>query len=175
MEIGQIKIFKDTQELIEYYPYSNTKKDELGHKHFMIPLEKQIKSFKDGLGKIYFLETKENSHCHKHVDTGKYNYLVHSEVVRILNYELIDDEQDLLIKVEGYDDCILGVGYSFGQYQRLVYDEEKIILKLCEDMSREDAIEYFEYNIAGAYMGEPMPFFMRKKLLEEIEDLDYID
>jgi len=29
-------------------------------------------------------------------------------------------------------------------------------------MSYEDAIEYFEYNIAGAWVGESTPFFLQR-------------
>jgi hypothetical protein len=30
------------------------------------------------------------------------------------------------------------------------------------DMSEEDAYEYFQFNIAGAWVGEATPFFLQK-------------
>lgn len=59
--------------------------------------------------------------------------------------------------VSGMDAAIVGVEYST---LRLVYDVEKIIGVLMKDMSREDALEYFEYNILDAYVGELTPIFI---------------
>jgi hypothetical protein len=175
MQIGEIKIFKNTQELIEHYPYTNEKKDEVGHKHFIIPLQNQLKSFKDGLGKIYFFETKENSHCHEHVDTGKYNYLFHSEYVKILDYELNDSEINYL-KADGFDDCFVGVGQSFGLQDRLIYDKNKMLEKMKKDgMTEEEAWEYFEYNILGAYISDNMPIFLSTCSLEELQQLEELE
>ena len=55
------------------------------------------------------------------------------------------------------DAAIVGVEYST---LRLVYDVEKIVGVLMKDMSREDALEYFEYNILDAYVGEMTPIFI---------------
>ena len=43
---------------------------------------------------------------------------------------------------------------------RIVYSREKIIDILSEDMTREEAIEFYEYNILGAYMGEMTPIYL---------------
>ena len=59
--------------------------------------------------------------------------------------------------VSGMDAAIVGVEYST---LRLVYDVEKIIEVLMKDMSREDAVEYFDYNILDAYVGEMTPIFI---------------
>ena len=59
--------------------------------------------------------------------------------------------------VSGMDAAIVGVEYSS---MRLVYDVEKIIEVLMKDMSREDAVEYFDYNILDAYVGEMTPIFI---------------
>jgi hypothetical protein len=59
--------------------------------------------------------------------------------------------------VADMDEAIIGVDVeSF----RLVYSVEKIYEVLMKDMPREDAIEYFDYNIVGAYMGEMTPIFV---------------
>jgi hypothetical protein len=42
---------------------------------------------------------------------------------------------------------------------RLVYSVSKCIEILCRDMNEEDAIEYFEYNVSGAYVGEKTPIW----------------
>lgn len=51
---------------------------------------------------------------------------------------------------KGFEDCILGISCSFGSTPRLVLDQLAMIEKLMEDMSEEDAYEYFDFNILGA-------------------------
>lgn len=74
-----------------------------------------------------------------------------------MNLDHVDE--DLLV-ADGYDDCILGVAYENGRVPRVAYDRAKMIEQLMEDMTREDAEEYFEYNIAGAYVGENTPTYI---------------
>jgi hypothetical protein len=50
--------------------------------------------------------------------------------------------------------CILGVTNSFDNCQKVVYNIEKMINCLMkEGMSEHEALEYFDFNIAGAYVG----------------------
>lgn len=71
--------------------------------------------------------------------------------------------EETAVIADGFDDCVIGLAYQFNQ-PLVVYSKQKIITQLMKDMSREDALEYFYFNIAGAYMGESTPLFM--------EDLD---
>lgn len=59
---------------------------------------------------------------------------------------------------ERYDSCIIGATYDG---DKVIYDANKGIQKLMDEdgMSEEEAVEYFEYNILGAYMGESTPIF----------------
>ena len=66
-----------------------------------------------------------------------------------------------LLKADGFDEAIVGVVQRMG-VQAICYDQEKVIEILMRDMSYEDAIEYFEFNIAGAWVGEATPFFLEK-------------
>lgn len=64
---------------------------------------------------------------------------------------------------EDFDRCIAGVGVSCGHDAVVVYDTQKIIeVLMSQDMSLEDAHEYMEFNILGAYMGERTPMFLMK-------------
>ena len=67
---------------------------------------------------------------------------------------------------DGFDDCILGYDFSNGDYIRLIYSVKKVIDKLIkeEDMDEIDAIEYFEYNMRGAYVGETTPIWCQDNL-----------
>ena len=70
-------------------------------------------------------------------------------------------ESNELMTMDGYDDCILGVGRVFQDY-KIIYDTNKILHKMVEEqgMTTEEAIEFYEYNIVGAYMGEATPIFL---------------
>ena len=64
------------------------------------------------------------------------------------------------LTIDGHDDAIIGVATQHGGLDVFVYDEDKIIDKLQEDMSYEEAVEYFDFNISGAYVGPTTPMFM---------------
>lgn len=66
-----------------------------------------------------------------------------------------------MLKMDGYDDCIVGICERFGMNAVLAYDREKVIGKLMGDgMTQEDAEEFFQYNQIGAWMGEKTPVFV---------------
>jgi hypothetical protein len=71
-----------------------------------------------------------------------------------------------LLYADGYDDCITGVTLRAG-VPVVTYRSEKVIAKLAKDMPYEDAVEFFEYNIEGAYLGVRTPIFM--SMDEELE------
>ena len=76
-----------------------------------------------------------------------------------------------LLKMDGFDDAIVGEAIQANK-RFLVYDKKKILLLLQRDMSEEDAVEYFEYNIACAYVGENTPAIITEYKEEfEIERL----
>jgi hypothetical protein len=46
---------------------------------------------------------------------------------------------------------------------KVVYDEDKCIDILVNDgMDLEDAIEYFDYNTKGAFIGDRTPIFIKR-------------
>lgn len=67
-------------------------------------------------------------------------------------------EQPMLF-MDGFDDAILGWGAKFTSCS-VVYSKKKIIEKLSCDMTLDEAYEYFDFNIAGAYVGEHTPFIL---------------
>ena len=64
--------------------------------------------------------------------------------------------EEEFIKIDGFDEAIIGIE-DFDM--RLIYSCSKIIEILKQEMSEEDAIEHFEYNIKGAWLGEKTPIF----------------
>lgn len=75
--------------------------------------------------------------------------------------DMTDINPEALV-ADGYDDCIVGIVSQCGRPTILCYDSTKIINKLIErdGMTREDAEEFFDFNILGAYMGPNTPMFL---------------
>jgi hypothetical protein len=71
--------------------------------------------------------------------------------------EMLGDETILL--ADGFENAFVGVARQFNQ-PFAIYDRQKCIDILMEDMSEEEAEEYFEYNVQGAYVGEATPAFV---------------
>ncbi len=65
---------------------------------------------------------------------------------------------------DGFDEAVLGFVTRWNQPSVVVYDTDMIIKILMErdGMTYEDAVEYFEFNTAGAYVGESTPLFLRR-------------
>ena len=79
-----------------------------------------------------------------------------------------------MLKIDGHDDAILGPACIWRGSSRvdvLVYDAELIRESLMRDgMTSEDAREFIEFNIEGAYMGPDTPILV---WLEDLWDEDY--
>jgi hypothetical protein len=70
-----------------------------------------------------------------------------------------------MLKITGHDDAILGPAMIWGNGERisvLVYDAEAIRTTLMErdNMEADEAREYIEFNIEGAYMGPDTPILV---------------
>ena len=77
--------------------------------------------------------------------------------------DFLSDFGDDLIIMDGFDDCIEGVSIQFGQDYKVCYNLDKVINKLESDgMSHEEALEYFEFNQLGSYVGDKTPCFLTK-------------
>jgi hypothetical protein len=75
--------------------------------------------------------------------------------------EIIDNygDEDLL-KADGFDEAVIGIEINTG---RLVYDIFKMreLLIKNDGMSSDDAMEYLDFNVLGAYMGEKTPIYVQ--------------
>jgi hypothetical protein len=76
-----------------------------------------------------------------------------------------------MLKVDGFDAAIIGVTETWLPEPRLVYDGQKILaLLMAQGMSDLEALEYCNFNIEGAYMGEDTPL-----IVWPFEEEDYAD
>lgn len=82
-----------------------------------------------------------------------------SQTQKIL--EWIDETFEIIVYPDGFEDCIVGVAEKYGGPPVAVLDLEKILSKFRKGgMRNEEALEYFEYNILGAYVGDQTPVYM---------------
>jgi len=73
-----------------------------------------------------------------------------------------DVEDDAPLKMDGYDDCIVGMVERFGMTPIICYDKAKVLRKLLRDdgMTQDEAEEFFDFNQLGAWMGNGTPCFL---------------
>lgn len=76
------------------------------------------------------------------------------------NFE--NDEENIILLTD-LDAALVGIGERIGMPPVAVYDSKKCIEILIEsyDMTYEEALEFFDFNITGAYLGESTPIFIR--------------
>lgn len=81
-----------------------------------------------------------------------------------------------MIKLDGYDDCVMGVCHRYGQPDILVYDLKKVIKRLQKQgMSEEEALEWYDYNMIGAWVGDETPAFVTRGRYKDLENDGYLD
>ena len=63
---------------------------------------------------------------------------------------------------DGFDDAIIGMAERINLGPVVAYSVSKILDIMIErdGMSYEDALEFYDYNIVGAWMGENTPVFI---------------
>lgn len=62
-----------------------------------------------------------------------------------------------ILKADGFDDAVIGIEQGS---MRLIYSVTKCIeILILEGMTQEDAIEHFDFNVAGSYVGEKTPIW----------------
>jgi hypothetical protein len=72
---------------------------------------------------------------------------------------------------DGFDEALIGIGERCGLGPVAIYDHEAMVEILMEDMTVDDAHEYLQYNVIGAYVGEYTPivvYVMRRDMSKEV-------
>jgi hypothetical protein len=72
--------------------------------------------------------------------------------------------EEQFLSADGFEDAIIGV-YD----EKLVYSivQSLNILRERDGMSYEEAIEHFDYNVRGSYVGEKTPIWVEDFAFEE--------
>lgn len=78
-----------------------------------------------------------------------------------------ENEKGLLL-VDGFDAAFLGIGQRCGQPDVAVYDRARCLqILVAQGATLDEATEHFEFNVAGAWVGECTPLFLDAMSLEE--------
>ena len=79
--------------------------------------------------------------------------------------EFIYDHYDIdsIVLADGFDDAFVGVSYRAGQGPVATYSYWACVEILMKQhgMDFDDALEYFEYNTLGSYIGDLTPVFVK--------------
>jgi hypothetical protein len=78
--------------------------------------------------------------------------------------ENYSDSEEILL-ADGFESAFIGICRRFSNSCAL-YDYEKCVEILVErdKMDANDAVEYMDYNVLGAYVGRNTPIFLMEKL-----------
>jgi hypothetical protein len=81
--------------------------------------------------------------------------------------EILDDygsdREFLFLSEPEFDEAIIGVAHRIGQEDVIAYDYDKVcevVAKLIGDDDIMTVMEYVDYNVMGAYVGEKTPIFV---------------
>lgn len=80
-----------------------------------------------------------------------------SKIQNTLDNCLCEDDEVTL--AEGFENAFVGIATQFDR-KFAVYDRSKCIDILAKDMTHEEAEEYFQFNVEGAWVGESTPAFI---------------
>lgn len=76
--------------------------------------------------------------------------------INMINEIIENYPEEEFLTADGFNDAIIGVD---DKSMRIIYSVSKCLEILMKDMTDEEAIEYFEYNVSSAYVGEKTPIW----------------
>jgi hypothetical protein len=83
-------------------------------------------------------------------------------VTRTLPERLLDLGVEDALLMDGFDDCAIGVLERYGVEPVVLYDKDLVIQQLMDGGidTYEGALEYYEFNQLGAWLGDQTPGFL---------------
>ena len=80
-----------------------------------------------------------------------------------MSREEIEEINPDALLCDGFDEAIIGLAERINLGPIVAYDIDKMLEIMVErdGMTYEEAMEYFDYNILGAWMGENTPVYIQ--------------
>ena len=77
----------------------------------------------------------------------------------------IQEQNPEALTADGFDDAIIGLAYRAGSEPLVAYSISQCVQVLMDrdGMTYDEAVEYFNFNVVDAYVGEGTPIFVRQK------------
>ena len=80
-----------------------------------------------------------------------------------------EDAAEVMSLGDRFDGALLGFGWYFHAGPVLAYDLDKVLNIFMEDgMNEDEAQEWVDVNVMGAWVGDGTPIFVRLQSLEEV-------
>ena len=105
---------------------------------------------------------RNNARMSHNDDVSPSNYRPMPDITSWLQEHLLTDSE--FVMADGLDEAFVGYVENHSTGPVAVYDTNKV-LELLEkdmDMTRLEAIEFFNFNIIGSYIGPQTPLFLRR-------------
>ena len=79
--------------------------------------------------------------------------------------------QDHIMLADGFEEAFVGIGQQF-THNFAVYDHGRCVQILMErdGMTEEEAEEFMEFNVTGAWVGKGTPVFLRPMSLDDAQE-----
>jgi hypothetical protein len=79
----------------------------------------------------------------------------------------------MTLLADGFEDAFRGYGRQFNKVLA-IYDYDKCVDILVErdGMTDQEAHEYMEFNVVGAYVGEHTPVFLKECRIENFKEFE---
>jgi hypothetical protein len=73
---------------------------------------------------------------------------------------ILQEREESVLFADGLEQAFMGIGYQFNDPVAIYSKHKSIQCLMAQGMDEEQALEYFDYNIAGAYVGPSTPIFL---------------
>ena len=98
----------------------------------------------------------------------KYSQEASTKAIQDIQDYCLNFFDDSIITADGFELAFLGCGYSFnGSYAIYSLSNCLEILMQRDEMTYDEAEEFFEYNVIGSFVGDRMPVFLLQ--MKEVE------
>jgi len=74
--------------------------------------------------------------------------------------EILSEENPNALFADNFDEALIGISRRCGQPSLAVYSITRCLDVLQKEMSYQDAIEYFEFNVLNSWLGDGTPIFL---------------
>ncbi len=80
-------------------------------------------------------------------------------LTRVQINEYLESIGESTLLADGFDEALIGFSQRINEPILAVYSYEKMVQVLMDndDLSYEDAVEYIDFNVVGAWVGEQTP------------------